>query len=96
MAYNEVRGMMPEISRFLGIIIRMYFDAVEHNPPHFHAYYGEHEAVFAIDILEVIKGKLPARVKGVVVEWAEMHKKELKNNWELLKEDKFKKIKPLV
>lgn len=87
---------MPEISRFLGIIIRMYFDTVEHNPPHFHAYYVDHEAVFAIDTLEVIKGKLPARIKGLVVEWAEMHKKELNRNWELLKEDKFKKIKPLV
>jgi hypothetical protein len=87
---------MPEISRFLGIIIRMYFDASEHNPPHFHAYYCEHEAVFAINNLEVIKGKLPSRIKGLVIEWADLHKKELQNNWGLLKEDKFKKIKPLV
>jgi hypothetical protein len=87
---------MPEISRFLGIIIRMYFEAVEHDPPHFHAYYGEYEAVFAIDSLEVIKGWVPARIRGLVVEWAEIHRKELQKNWNLLKEDKFKKIKPLV
>ncbi len=63
---------------------------------HFHAFYGEHEAVFLIDTLEVIKGKIPARVTGLVVEWAEMHKKELKKNWELLKKEKFNKIEPLV
>lgn len=87
---------MPEISRFLGIIIRMYFVDSDHNPPHFHVYYGDQSAVFAIDNLEVLKGKLPPRVKGLVIEWAELHKKELAKNWELLKEDKFNKIKPLV
>ncbi len=87
---------MPEISRFLGVIIRMFFVGSEHNPPHFHAYYGDHSAAFAIDTLEVIKGSLPPRIKGLVVEWAEMHKQELKKNWELLKKDKFNKIEPLV
>ena len=87
---------MPEISRFLGIIIRMFFARTEHNPPHFHAYYGDYDAVFAIDTLEVLSGKLPPRIKGLVVEWAELHKTELKKNWELLKKDKFNKIKPLV
>lgn len=85
---------MPEISRFLGIVIKMYFS--DHNPPHFHAYYGEHEAVFLIDTLEVIEGKLPARVVWLVVEWAELHKKDLQKNWELMKKEKFNKIKPLV
>lgn len=87
---------MPEISRFLGIIIRMFFVGAEHNPPHFHAYYGNTSAIFAIDTLEVLKGDLPPRIKGLVVEWAEIHKEELKKNWELLKKDKFQKIKPLV
>jgi len=87
---------MPEISRFLGIIVRMFFVSADHNPPHFHAYYGDDSAIFAIDTLEVLKGKLPPRVKGLVVEWAELHKKELEINWELLKEDTYNKIKPLV
>lgn len=85
---------MPEISRFLGISIKMYF--VDHNPPHFHAFYGEYEALFSIDTLEVIKGKLPPRVSWLVVEWAELHKDELRKNWELMGKNKFNKIKPLV
>jgi len=85
---------MPEISRFLGISIKMYF--CDHNPPHFHAFYGDYEAVFLIDTLEILKGKIPARIVGLIVEWAQLHKKELKKNWELLKEEKFIKIKPLV
>jgi hypothetical protein len=87
---------MPEISRFLGIIIRMFFVTSEHNPPHFHAYYGDESAIFAIDNLELLKGRLPPRVQGLVIEWAEIHRKELKENWELLKKDKYKKINPLV
>ena len=85
---------MPEISRFLGITIKMYFS--DHNPPHFHAFYGDQEAVFAIDTLEIVKGKLKPRVAWLVIEWAEMHKKDLMKNWELMKEEKFMKIKPLV
>ncbi len=85
---------MPEISRFLGIVIKMYFD--DHHPPHFHVLYGEYEAAFSIDTIEVIKGKLPPRVSGLVVEWAELRRDDLKKNWELLKEMKFNKIKPLV
>ena len=85
---------MPEISRFLGIIIKMYFD--DHNPPHFHAFYGDDDAIFSIDRIEVIRGKLPPRVVWLVIEWAELHRKELRKNWELLREKKFNKIKPLV
>jgi len=59
---------MPEISRFLGIIITMYFN--EHNPPHFHARYGEHRAEIAIQTLSIIGGRLPPRVLGLVMEWA--------------------------
>lgn len=77
----------------------MFFVGSEHNPPHFHAYYGDRSAVFAIDTLEVIEGNLPPRIRGLVVEWAEIHQKELKRNWDLLQNDKFEKmhkIKPLV
>lgn len=86
---------MPEISRFLGIVIRMY--AREHNPPHFQAYYGEYEASFSIDPLEMIKGKLPPRIHGLVIEWASMHTEELMKNWVILQNGKlFNKIEPLV
>ena len=88
---------MPEISRFLGIVIKMFYN--DHNPPHFHAVYGDYEASFSIETLEVIKGELPARVKGLVVEWATLYEKELMQNWKSLtkKENQsFKKIKPLV
>lgn len=73
----------------------MYFS--DHNPPHFHAFYGDDEAVFSIEPLEVIKGALKPRIEGLVIEWAKMHTKELLKNWELLKDEKrFNKIKPLV
>lgn len=86
---------MPEISRFLGIIIRMFFN--EHNPPHFHAYYEKYEGVFCIQTLNLIKGNMPPRIQGLVIEWAILHQKELMANWILLeKEKKFNKIKPLV
>jgi Domain of unknown function (DUF4160) len=86
---------MPEISRFFGIIIRMYIE--DHNPPHFHAFYNEHKALFSIGPLELIEGELPPRIHGIVIEWASMHKGELLDNWNrLLKEQKPKKIKPLV
>ena len=91
---------MPEISRFLGIIIRMFFVGAEHNPPHFHAYYGSESAIFSISTLEVLEGKLPPRIKGLVIEWAEMHKDELLEKWKLLQKDEVNKhklkIKPLV
>ena len=66
---------MPEISRFPGIIISMYFN--EHNPPHFHIKYNEHRASMDIRNLNIIVGSLPAKVRGPVEEWAEMHQEEL-------------------
>jgi hypothetical protein len=87
--------MMPEISRFLGIIIRMFVS--EHNPPHFHAIYNNYEAQFSIDPLEIIEGKLPPRIHGIVIEWASMHQQALLQNWENLRNSQpAKKIKPLV
>jgi hypothetical protein len=75
---------MPQISRFFGIIIAMYFD--EHNPPHFHAIYNDFEAEIGINTLTIIKGSLPSRVLGLVVEWATDHKKELLSNWKRIEQ----------
>ena len=70
---------MPEISRFYGIVITMYYD--DHNPPHFHARYGEDKAVIAISSLRILEGRLPARVLGLIVRWASQHQIELMDNW---------------
>jgi hypothetical protein len=81
---------MPEIARFYGIIIKLFFG--DHHPPHFHAVYGEYIGVFNIDSLELIEGDLPKRAEKLVKEWAEMHKKELRRMWD---EQKFYKLPPL-
>jgi Domain of unknown function (DUF4160) len=72
---------MPSVSRFLGIIIYFYYR--EHNPPHFHAVYGEFEAEILIEDLSIDVGYLPPRVLGLVTEWASLHKTELLKNWEI-------------
>ena len=73
-------GGMPQISQFFGIVIYMYFN--EHLPSHFHAEYGEAEAVYRIDTLDVIRGKLPRRAHALVVEWATLHRPELRADWD--------------
>lgn len=86
---------MPEISRFLGIVITMYFN--DHNPPHFHVRYDDDRAVIGIDPLELREGHLPPRVLGLVMEWAEIHQAELLGNWTgLARDGTFKRIPPLV
>ncbi len=86
---------MPEISRFFGIIIRMYFD--DHDPPHFHAIYGGAEAQYTIDPIRVLNGELPARANSMVLEWAALHQRELRDNWEWLHSSKpAQKIPPLA
>ena len=70
---------MPEISRFYGIVIKMYFG--DHLPPHFHAEYGEHEAVIGIETLAAIAGKVPPRAAGLVTEWASLRREELVVAW---------------
>jgi len=70
---------MPEISRFFGIVIKIFFD--DHPPPHFHAEYGEYKAVIDIRTLVVIGGSLPPRVLGLVIEWATQHQQELLDLW---------------
>jgi hypothetical protein len=80
---------MPEICRFFGIIIYMFF--ADHNPPHFHVKYNEYKAVLGIKNFSLLEGNLPPKVMGLVVEWAVEHQKELLKDWE-----KAENKKPLV
>ena len=85
---------MPEISRFCGIVITMHFR--DHNPPHFHAWYGEKSAKFSINDLTLIEGELPRNAISLVRKWAKEHHEELLANWAAIEaEDKLKKIAPL-
>ena len=85
---------MPEISRFLGIVIAMYYK--EHGVPHFHAKYSGQTGVFSIPDLRLIEGQLPRRVIGLVLEWAFEHREELMEDWELAKAKKpLQAISPL-
>ena len=86
---------MPELSRFLGISILMYFN--DHNPPHFHVRYNDDRAIISINELKLLEGHLPARILGLVIEWAELYKEKLIQNWDLVKTTgKYFKIEPLV
>jgi hypothetical protein len=76
---------MPVISRFFGIVIRMYF--LDHAPPHFHAAYGGAEAQIRIEPVGLLSGALPARALALVVEWATLHQAELAENWRRLHTD---------
>ena len=88
---------MPEISRFFGIIIRMFAeDKSAHHRPHFHVKYQEHEASYALDPIELLEGSLPIRQQRLVEGWAELHAEELLNDWKLLLSGKpANKIQPL-
>ena len=83
---------MPVLSRFYGIIIRMYFLQKEHNPPHIHAIYNEDMA--AIDLMtgNVLEGYLPPKALSLVREWIDIHRDELTEVWET---QNFKDIAPL-
>jgi hypothetical protein len=72
---------LPEISRFFGVIIAMFYN--DHVPPHFHARYGEQRAIIAIDSLTVLSGRLSPRVLGLVMEWGAQHQDELREDWRL-------------
>ncbi|RLC80845.1 MAG: DUF4160 domain-containing protein, partial [Chloroflexi bacterium] len=72
---------MPEISRFLGIVIAIYYR--DHPPPHFHVKYGSYRGVFSIADLKLLEGHLPKRIISLVLEWAFEHRDELMENWEL-------------
>ena len=85
---------MPEVSRFLGIVIKLFYE--DHNPPHFHAEYGESMALIDIRTLTVFSGRLPPRVLGLVIEWATLHQRELLDDWERARaREVLQKIAPL-
>jgi hypothetical protein len=85
---------MPEISRFFGIVIFMYYK--DHGQPHFHAKYGSQRGVFSIEDLKLIDGYLPKRVISMILEWAFEHREELLNNWHLaLSKKPLQEISPL-
>jgi len=71
---------MPTISSFYGVLIRMFW--ADHAPPHFHAVYGDDEALVDIETLRVIRGNLPRRALALVLEWAFMHRDELREDWQ--------------
>jgi hypothetical protein len=85
---------VPEISRFFGIVIKIFFE--DHNPPHFHAEYGDSMALIDIRTLMVFSGRLPPRVLGLVIEWATLHREELLEDWERARTQQvLRKIAPL-
>jgi uncharacterized protein DUF4160 len=86
---------LPTISRFYGVVIRMFYD--DHAPPHFHADYAGNVAAISIERLEVIAGTLPPRALVLVLDWAALHKKELQENWDLcLHKKQPNQIQPLT
>ena len=85
---------MPRLSEFYGIAIYMYF--ADHNPPHFHAIYAEHEALIRIDDGSTISGELPKTAMRLVEQWRELHHIELLANWILAQEPApLSRIEPL-
>ena len=83
---------MPVLSNFYGIIIKMYFQQSEHNPPHIHAIYGENGGIIDINTGEMLEGDLPIRALKLAQEWIKENKHILLEMWNT---QKFKKIKPL-
>ena len=79
---------MPELSRFYGIVIKMYYN--DHNPPHFHAEYGSDAMVVDLNTLAIIGGRIPPRATGLVMEWAAQHQAELQQAW-----DQARNMEPL-
>jgi hypothetical protein len=85
---------MPEVSRFFGIIITLYYN--DHPPPHFHVRYGQQKAIIAIQTLSILEGKLSSRVLRLVQEWAAEHQAELMADWELARQNQpLESIEPL-
>ena len=75
---------MPRISEFFGIVVRMFYN--DHLPAHFHADYGGSEAVYAVETLDVLRGRLPRRAHALVVEWATLRRSELRADWDKARE----------
>ena len=83
---------MPEISRFYGIVIKMYFQKSEHNPPHIHAFYQDYIVAIAINDMKILSGDFPVTALKLVKEWINLHKEELLKIWNT---QVFKEIEPL-
>jgi hypothetical protein len=83
---------MPEIARFYGLVVKMFFTQSEHNPPHIHVVYGERVGAFAIETGEMYEGDLPTKAQGLVKEWLTLHRDELLNIWNT---QAFRKLPPL-
>ena len=85
---------MPEISRFFGITVQMYYN--DHEPPHFHVRYAGQKALIEIATLGLLRGSLSPRALGLVTEWAALHREELAEDWNLARaEAELKPIAPL-
>lgn len=83
---------MPEVSRFYGIIIKMFFKPKEHEPSHIHALYGEYVGLFELQTLQMTEGDLPQKAQALVIEWLKRYNKELQTMWET---QEIKKLPPL-
>ena len=83
---------MPEISRFYGIIIKMFFKPKEHEPSHIHALYGEHVGIFDLKTMEMTEGDLPIKAQGLIKEWISRNQESLLQMWD---SQKLKKLPPL-
>lgn len=84
---------MPEISRFYGIVIKMFFKPKEHEPSHIHALYGEYVGEFNIQTMEMIEGDLPQKAQALVREWMSLHQQQLQSMWN---EQRIEKLPPLL
>jgi len=86
---------MPEIARFFGIVIKMFWD--DHNPPHCHAFYAGEEALIAIQTLALVAGSLSPRALGLVIEWATRHQQDLLDDWRRARSQQpLERIDPLT
>ncbi len=91
--YKAKEITMPELSRFYGLIVFMNFK--DHNPPHFHVWYGDFKAIVTIND-GIVKGEMPQRALKMIFEWLEIHREELIADWNLAqKGDELFKIEPL-
>ena len=84
---------MPEITRFYGIVIKMFFKPKEHEPSHIHALYGEYMGEFNIQTLEMIQGDLPRKAQELVIEWLKSHQNDLQKMWD---SQTIQKLPPLL
>ena len=83
---------MPEISRFYGMIVKMYLLGKEHNPPHIHFLYGEHNGVIDLQDLSLLEGDLPSKALSMAIEWTTIYQAELLDMWYT---QNFRKLPPL-